>query len=63
MIVLKNSKKCIKNRLKSKLVLVIYHWRDYNNGDCMRVCGCKPMPDAGKAAHVNRATPGEHGAF
>ena len=27
-----------------------------------RVCGCKSMPGAGKAIHVNRQKSGEHGA-
>ena len=35
----------------------------YNDGkQSERVCGCKSMPGAGKAIHVNRQMSGEHGA-
>lgn len=41
--------------MNTKFVLVNCTRKDYNSGGCIRVCGCKPMPDAGKAVHVNRA--------
>jgi hypothetical protein len=55
-------KKQIKNRARlplisaySKNVLAFLVYKRYNSIGRIRVCGWKPMPDAGKTVHVNQA--------